>query len=302
MIWTITDPIKWYRYPVEESETEFGLVEEATYGTCDSNDYSLFIGIIVGVNLFVSLLVVIQAYECRRISTDYSEILWISGAFCIAVQVWLIGLPVLKLVGSEPFWSFITKTAVLFLTSTSTLLCLFIPKMMFLRKSYTKGLKAEYEEEVKLSLAKQRKSEKISTDYQEHTEGTDGHDHDDMHAQGDDSTRRHDDDSTRRISDDPIRIGLEPPSSTNPPKARNSGVVGIRILNSLVGDGEEVERMRSKMKKAEKRNKVLQDRLERLQDQLEHYLVAHSNNREDTVLRGRPEQGWISSSEGSHIS
>jgi hypothetical protein len=271
IIWNVTDPVKWFRYPVENPDTELHLVEESTFGTCDSESYRFYLGIIIGMNLMVSLTALIQAYECRRISTEFNEILWISGALCIVVEVWLIGLPVLKLLGGNPFWTFITKTAIVFMTSFATLVCVFSPKMKYLRNLSEEELKAGYDEASKLT-------------HQDHTEGS------------------HDPDGD--LSGHARVPGLEPPSSMTKSKARSAGMVGIRIIQSSTRHSEEVERLGSSIKKAEKRNKILQDRLERLQDQLEHYLVAHSNHDHGNIVMARPEQPRVSGgwSDGSYRS
>jgi hypothetical protein len=276
--WTVTDPVKWFRRPIEDPATELGLVEEATYGTCDSEDYRFYMGIIIGVNLMVSLTALIQAYECRRISTEFSEILWISGALCSVVQVWLVGLPVLKLLGDNPFWTFITKTAIVFITSFGTLVFIFIPKMQYLRELTEEELAKEYAESSKPTVCRKSETSQEHTDVS-HDPDADAHGH--------------------------VKVpGLEPPSRTNRSKTRTSGVVGIRIIQSSSKHSEEMERVNSSMKKAEKRNKVLQDRLIRLQDQFEHYLVAHSNHDADNIALAKPEQPRVSGgwSDGSYRS
>jgi hypothetical protein len=97
--------------------------------------------------------------------------------------------------------------------------------------------------------------------------------------------------------------GLEPPSTSNAQFARSvgsSGVLGIRIIQSSSRHSEEeVERLQKNMNQAEQRNKVLQDRLERLQEKLEQYLVANHPHGGANILGARPEQIRLSGTDSS---
>jgi hypothetical protein len=105
---------------------------------------------------------------------------------------------------------------------------------------------------------------------------------------------------TSRIS------GLEPPSTSRAQLTKSiqsSGILGIRIIQSSSRHSEEeVERLQKNMNQAEKRNKVLQDRLERLQEKLEQYLVANHSHGGENILGARPEQIRLSGASGTDSS
>ena len=110
--------------------------EFITNGYCYSDNYRIFLGLLIGINLIVSFYTLIQAFECRKISTEYQESLWISAALLCIVQVWVMCLPILQLVGKMPTWLFLVKVCIVFFTSVSALLCVFVPKIGYLRKSW----------------------------------------------------------------------------------------------------------------------------------------------------------------------
>ena len=268
LVWTITDPVKWVRKPIDDTGSGLNLVEPATFGTCTSEYYTLFLGIILGVNTIVSAIMLIQAYECRKISTDFSESLWISGAMCCIVQVWIIGFSLLKLLGDSPKGVFIVEFLVVFIANMSTLLLLFVPKILYLRKARReqthkggfKGFSSERRESI--------------------TSRDNSHASDASHSENPSNL------ATVRMGNMKV-TGLEPPAvSPNPSKPhrskkrhQSSGMEGIRIIQSSTLHSEEVERLQKSIETAEARNKTLQDRLERLQEKMEQYIVTqHSNS------------------------
>jgi hypothetical protein len=293
LVWTITDSVQWVREPIDDTGTTLNLVETSTFGICDSDNYRVYLGFIIGTNLLVSLIALIQAYECRKVSTEYSESLWISGALACIVQVWLVGLPVLKVLGDNPKATFCIKVGIVFVTCMSTLLLLFLPKMRYLRES----LSRQIEEKKGVVL-------RVSTTYDSGDSYT-AQDH--SHDGTDDSVggKLHSNVPSMKMGTTLIS-GLEPPSTSKAQLTKSVGssdVVGIRIIQSPSQySEEEVERLQKNMDQAEKRNKVLQDRLERLQEKLEQYLVANHPYGGANILGARPEQIRISGTEGSRIS
>ena len=271
LVWTITDPVQWVRRPIDDRNAELGLVETSTFGVCDSEHYRLYLGIILGINMVVSAIMLIQCYECRKISTDYSESLWISGAMILVVQVWVIGLPVLRLWSSYPSIVFAVEVAIVVISCMGTLLLIFIPKMGYLRHS-------RQDEAEKLKAG-------VPTGPPVRRESVTSHDH--SHGSGSEDTYgrisgvNQSNIATVRMGNTKV-TGLERPSTAQPADAKphiSTGLEGIRIMISSSRHSEELERLQHSLESAESRHKVLQDRLERLQEKMEQYIVAHHPHR-----------------------
>jgi 7 transmembrane sweet-taste receptor of 3 GCPR len=234
--------------------------QEATYGWCESDNTRLYQGIILGTNFVMMVIALIQAYEVRRITTEYSESLWIGGSIAAIAQIWIVGLPILRLVEENPKAAFLTKVGVIFGSSASTLGLIFGPKAGYLRDSLDAKREA-----ARLSKAlKDRngggpddpKRHHPPSDTQSHSADDLDEDHDDQHAH-------------------PNKI---PPRQQAPPK----GVLGIRIVPSTVLHSDEVVHLQMAVERAEIRNRSLQGSLEKLQEKLEHCIIARdplgSNN------------------------
>lgn len=69
-VWTIIDPRYYYIGHVELDD--FGRVVE-TKSFCSSEHQKIFIGVLGGINLGSLAFTLVQAYQARKISTEYSE-------------------------------------------------------------------------------------------------------------------------------------------------------------------------------------------------------------------------------------
>ena len=250
-VWHVVEPMQWERLPLdgEDVNDELHLVEADTYGACVGDHALLYFSFLVACNLVVSLIALIQAYECRKVSTEYSESLWIFGALFCIVQVWLIGLPVLRLLDDNPKAYFCVKTGIAFCTSISTLLILFVPKMRYLRESLTE----EAAEEAKSDADKNRMAggSLIGTKTSE-----------DSSSVGNVETGR----GAVKITSLDARAGPFGGARRIPSFQQS---LGIRIIqHSIGGRSEEVHRMQKDVDRANERKRMLQERLEKLQEQL----------------------------------
>lgn len=275
MTWNISDPVVWVRAPVEDPPNELNYESDPTYGYCNSENYRVFLGIMLGVNYVVSVVSLVQAYECRMISTDYLESLWIGAALFAIVQVWTVGLPLLKLLDDDPNGVFLVKVGVIFLTTMCTLLLIFLPKMDYLRESISGPEKPSYQGHD--SLIKDQHS--ITS-----------HESDDSH--GNKGKGR----STYKLGASLMSMAKGTRYHEVP-----SGLEGIRIIQSSNRHSEELEKLQRGLRHAEARHKTLNDRLERLQEKLEQYIVSHHPNHlmhgssKNFILSARSERVKISS-------
>ncbi|KAL3923798.1 MAG: hypothetical protein SGILL_001438 [Bacillariaceae sp.] len=238
LVWTLVDPQKWTRVSVNEEAASLNLTEASTRGWCDSEHTKMYLGIILGTNFLMMIISLIQAYECRKITTEYSESLWISAIVAVIAQIWVVGLPILRLLEDKPRGVFITKVAIIFLSSISTLICVFGPKMSYFHTGIAAKKYISQVERVKGSHA------------------SEGDDPSETQTQSEDDSR-----------DEPRE---DRPSRTR----RNVEPLGIRVIPASFIHSEEADKLQMAVDKAEKRNRSLQANLESLQEKMEQYIIA----------------------------
>eukprot|EP00934_Nitzschia_sp_Nitz4_P007164 Nitzschia sp. Nitz4//scaffold183_size43938//21801//24764//NITZ4_007270-RA/size43938-augustus-gene-0.71-mRNA-1//1//CDS//3329539614//7154//frame0 len=272
--WNITDPVKWYRSPTD-ADPHIIYEDIPTYGYCDSDQFRMYFGAILGIDFVLSLTSLVQSYECRKVSVDYAENLWISGVLGSIVQIWIIGFPLLKLLDDDPRAVFFVKVGVVSLTSLATLFLIFLPKMRYHRQALRIASEEDGESPYKPELS-------------------------DLQMGGDQTVN-----------------GLEQPAVMNTNKERRmnrnqlpEGSDGIRIFQMSGRHSAEVEKLQKRFSQAELRHRTLNDRLERLQENLEQYIMSrHPHGNKQTtkeqqgnhfILTSRSEQTQIAGgSEGS---
>jgi len=131
-IWTIFDPLQWVRVPVHNEDLySHNMVEESTLGLCVSDNSGWYIGVLLVFNFAILLLSLVQSYECRRITTEYSESTWITVSIATTAQAWAIGLPLVILLDHNPRTFFILKSCTVLCTTFAILLLIFVPKMIY---------------------------------------------------------------------------------------------------------------------------------------------------------------------------
>lgn len=279
MTWNISDPVVWLRAPIEEPSDTLNPDAIPTYGYCNSENYRVYLGMMIGVNYVFSVVSLVQAYECRKISTDYLESLWIGASLIAIVQVWSIGLPLLKLLDNDPNGVFMVKVGVVFLTTMCTLLLIFVPKMGYLRESLLSEPDTKFDQ---------------------------GHDSFQAAAHKDqNSVTSHDSEGSPKKETSFLGnkvTGAFPTVGKGKGRKAPSGLEGIRIIQSSNRHSEELEKLQRSLRHAEARNKTLNERLERLQEKLEQHIVsrhphhAMQGSANNFILSARAEQVKLSGS------
>jgi len=134
LLWTVLDPLRWVRVPIDGAEWN-------TYGTCRSegNAGVIFLILIVLIDFSALALACLQAYRARNVSTEYSESKYIGVAVLSWLQVMLVGMPLIFLVNENPTASYFLKVVIIFIISMSTLVFMFVPKMIYLKKKKDNG-------------------------------------------------------------------------------------------------------------------------------------------------------------------
>jgi hypothetical protein len=251
LVWTFANPQTWTRIPLNEEASTQNMVETSTRGWCESSQTIMYLGIILGANLIMMATSLIQAYECRKIATEYSESLWISASIAVIAQVWIVGLPILRLLDDNPRRVFLTKVAIIFISTASTLLLIFGPKM-----SYHSSALAEksYERQ-----AKRAHGSNLPTKYQTESVPVDSSETQSHSEEEIQSTQQHSQDQQERPTKT-TRHRVEP--------------LGIRIIPACFIHSEQADKLQMAVDKAERRNRSLQSTLETLQEKMEQYIIA----------------------------
>jgi hypothetical protein len=128
---TAAAPSEWQIVVIDEDE--HGRPTE-TYGHCTSHDQIPYYTLLGGINFLALLVSIQQAYNTRKLATEFSESRYIFYAMIGIVVALLQGIPVLILVRDSPDVQDFIKCTVIFVTCCSVLLFMFIPKMKFLKK------------------------------------------------------------------------------------------------------------------------------------------------------------------------
>lgn len=208
------------------------------------------------------VVAIIQAYECRRVTTEYSESLWISGSIATVAQLWIIGLPILRLVEDDPRAVFLTKVGVVFGSSILTLALTFVPKLGHLWDAL--GTKKDATRISNALRAREVEAKDPSRWHQNQR-------HSDTQSNSEDGL---DDDDGRR-GDEPSEAGA-PAATAGAEKITltRGEPLGVRIIPTAVLHSDEVDKLQTAVDKVEARHKSLQQSLERLQEKLEHHIIA----------------------------
>jgi hypothetical protein len=79
--------------------------------------------------MFALILANVQAYQARKVETEYAESTYIGIAMLLIMQVLLVGVPLMFLVRDNPPASFFIQVCIIFMVCSATLLLIFVPKV-----------------------------------------------------------------------------------------------------------------------------------------------------------------------------
>jgi len=249
-IWTIFDPQNWKRIPINEGQYSLNLVEKSTLGFCASDQTRIYLGVLVAYNFAIVVLSLVQSYECRRITTEYSESLWITASIATTAQAWIVSIPLVILL-EDPRIYFIVRSSAILCTTLPVLLLIFAPKMIYLHEAL--GDKKE-----KHLSTKQRKEQNEKND------------------------------------DTYIQAASASSSKKKATSNIEKGTIGIRIAQFAYLDSDEVDELEEAVDKAQQRNTILRNTLDRLTENLEerryarnYHVDFHNQNNSVTGASGR---------------
>ncbi|CAB9511499.1 acid type B receptor subunit 2 [Seminavis robusta] len=110
--WTVVDPLQWKRRITSMDKFGDPLSSE---GYCHSDHWMVFAGIIAALHLGLMLLATGMCYMSRKIPTKFHEGKYLSIAMISNLQIFVIGLPVLVILGSDPQSSFFVRSAIIWM-------------------------------------------------------------------------------------------------------------------------------------------------------------------------------------------
>jgi len=133
LLWTFIAPLQ-YERRANSGTDNWNRSSRSYYGACfgppDAVAAALsFAACLVVINFIVLVIANLQAYQARKITTEFSESRYIAFIMVTMLQASIVGVPVLILIHQDPRAYFIVVAVILSVTCMATLLFLFVPKM-----------------------------------------------------------------------------------------------------------------------------------------------------------------------------
>ncbi|KAL3939364.1 MAG: hypothetical protein SGBAC_005904 [Bacillariaceae sp.] len=122
MIWSIVDPLVWERTVI--SQDKFG-VPLASAGICNCQYWEIWVG---SISLLHGGLLAVACYLCYRardIPTKFSEGKYVSIAMFSNLQIFVVGLPVLIILGSDSSAGFFVRTVIIWMNDLVVVVLIF---------------------------------------------------------------------------------------------------------------------------------------------------------------------------------
>jgi len=156
LVWALTDPMQWTRKVLDVDK--FG-VSLGYKGYCTSDHWKGFALTIAGWHFLLLGMALWLCYVSRNISSQYAEAKSLSIVMISQSQIFLIGIPVLFLVGDDSDSSFFVRSAVIWLNDFGVILIIFGNLMYTVHWNKTENLEVgdavknfrELEEQARIS-------------------------------------------------------------------------------------------------------------------------------------------------------
>ncbi|CAB9503390.1 acid type B receptor subunit 2 [Seminavis robusta] len=122
LAWQFTDPLAWTRTIIRADQ--FGEpLESEGYCTCDS--WKLFGGLIASFHIILMATACYLSYLSREIPSRFSVSRMVSIAMVSNFQIFVVGVPVLVLLGTDPQASFLLRSLMIFVNDLGVVLLIF---------------------------------------------------------------------------------------------------------------------------------------------------------------------------------
>eukprot|EP00429_Kryptoperidinium_foliaceum_P003419 CAMPEP_0176006070 /NCGR_PEP_ID=MMETSP0120_2-20121206/2532_1 /TAXON_ID=160619 /ORGANISM="Kryptoperidinium foliaceum, Strain CCMP 1326" /LENGTH=288 /DNA_ID=CAMNT_0017338797 /DNA_START=391 /DNA_END=1257 /DNA_ORIENTATION=- len=124
------------QYKTEIVETDQFDRPTETFSRCSLNDGQLpYILALIVLNLGCLIYAILQSYRARHLTTEFSESEYVFKALLTSLLAVVIGVPVLMLARHNANASVFVESIILCVTSNSTLLYIFIPKILYSKQT-----------------------------------------------------------------------------------------------------------------------------------------------------------------------
>jgi hypothetical protein len=111
-VWTVVDPLRWERTTVQADK--FGEPLESE-GHCTSDHWQWWTGTIAVLHVSLMGFACYLCYVSRDIPTKFSEGKYVSIAMFSNLQIFVVGVPILVILGSDPDASFFVRTLIIWM-------------------------------------------------------------------------------------------------------------------------------------------------------------------------------------------
>jgi len=122
IVWQVYDPMEWTRNVVNSDKN--GYVLESV-GVCHSDGWVWFAGAIAAFHFVLVSKAAYIGFQTRNVPNNLSGARGVSIAMVSNFQIFLVGLPVLFLVGSDPAVSFFLRSAIVWINDLVVVLAIF---------------------------------------------------------------------------------------------------------------------------------------------------------------------------------
>mmetsp|Transcript_29022 Transcript_29022/g.79638 ORF Transcript_29022/g.79638 Transcript_29022/m.79638 type:complete len:1127 (-) Transcript_29022:1512-4892(-) len=126
LCWQLVDPLRWERSVSLEDSDGFALV---SVGECRSDNALPFLLPLGVVNVAALVKALWMCYVTRNVPDEYSESKWITISVISMIEICLLGIPVLVIADQDRSAFFFVYAGLVFFTSCSVCLLIFLPKM-----------------------------------------------------------------------------------------------------------------------------------------------------------------------------
>jgi len=161
-VWTVWSPLEWTRVVI--SEDQFGESLESE-GYCTSEHWGIFGGLIGALHAALLAIASYLCYVSRNIPTKFSEGKYLSVAMVSNLQIFIVGVPVLIVVGSEPATSFFVRSVVVWMNDIVVVILIFgnlIKSVLRFEEQDSKNVKKKVKEDIRNAISEFSRLEHLS--------------------------------------------------------------------------------------------------------------------------------------------
>ena len=110
--WTVTSPMHWSRYVLQADKYGDPL---SSVGLCTGDNWMIFASLIAVLHFCLLGIACFLCYVTRNISTQFSESKYLAIAMVSNMQIFVVGVPVLIIVGADPETSFFVRSVIIWM-------------------------------------------------------------------------------------------------------------------------------------------------------------------------------------------